>query len=362
MLLSMICWGSWANTQKADARWRFELFYFDYNLGLLACALAIGLTLGNLHPATPDSFFTNLRTASPRSLLEAIAGGIVFTAGNLLLVAAISIAGMSVAFPVGSGLGLVIGAVLNYLVSPSGNPVLIFSGIALVCVAIILDALAYRAHESSVTPTSLPSKTLSSPQEPLSEPQASRMGRSEEPPASRPSTATTSPVTQTSTAKGLILSIFGGIGAGLFYPFVAKSLTGPAHLNPYTVNFVFAIGAAASAIPITYIFMRKPVAGPQLRFSDYFAGRPTLHAWGLLGGLIWGVGTAANFIASYVPMIGPATSFSMGEGNTMISALWGVFVWHEFRGATPGTRILLALMFLSFLLGLTSIALAPVVR
>lgn len=349
MLLSMICWGSWANTQKADSRWRFELFYLDYNIGLLACALLIGLTLGNLHPNAPDSFFANLRAAGLRSLLEAIAGGIVFTIGNLLLVAAISIAGMSVAFPVGSGLGLVIGAVLNYLIAPSGNPLFIFSGIALVCIAIALDALAYRAH--SQIPSSRP--------EPLSEPEANRMGCSGETPAfrSRPH-AESAPVP--SITKGLILSIFGGIGAGLFYPFVAKSLTGPAHLNPYTVNFVFAIGAAISAIPVAYIFMLKPVAGAQLTFKDYFAGHTSLHAWGILGGLIWGIGTAANFVASSVPIIGPATAFAMGEGNTMISALWGVFVWREFSNATPGTRVLLALMFLSFLFGLTSIALSPI--
>jgi glucose uptake protein len=323
MLLSMACWGSWANTQKADAGWRFELFYLDYNLGLLACALALGLTLGNLHPGAPDSFFANLRAASPRSLLEATAGGVVFTLGNLLLVAAISIAGMAVAFPVGSGLGLVLGAVLNYLVAPSGNPVLIFSGIALVCVAIAFDALAYRAHAGA---------------------------------------AGANTAASAATAKGLILSVFGGIGAGLFYPLVAKSLTGPGHLNPYTVNVVFGLGAALSAVPIAYVFMRRPVTGPPLVFRDYFAGRAALHAWGVFGGLIWGVGTLANFVASAVPMIGPATSFAMGEGNTMISALWGVFVWREFAGATRGTRVLLALMFLCFVLGLSSIALAPVVR
>jgi glucose uptake protein len=349
MLLSMICWGSWANTQKADARWRFELFYLDYNLGLLACAALLGLTLGNLHPAAPDSFFSNLHAVAPRALLEAIAGGIVFTTGNLLLVAAISIAGMSVAFPVGSGLGLVLGAVLNYLVAPRGNPLLIFSGIALVCLAIALDALAYRAH-SLATPAKMPSS------------RPERAARSGETPASRSSANAKPRGPDASIAKGLILSIFGGIGAGLFYPLVAKSLTGPGALNPYTVNFVFGLGAALSAIPITYIFMRKPVTGPQLNFADYFAGRLPLHAWGVAGGLLWGIGTIANFVASYVPMIGPATSFSMGEGNTMISALWGVFVWREFSNSTPRTRTLLAMMFLCFLLGLTAIALAPIVR
>jgi glucose uptake protein len=143
---------------------------------------------------------------------------------------------------------------------------------------------------------------------------------------------------------------------------VAKSLAGPGHLQPYTVNVIFALGAAASALPMIYLLMRRPIAGPPLRLKDYASGRWDVHAWGVAGGLIWGVGTIANFVASYVPMIGPATSFSMGEGNTMISALWGVFVWKEFRGASARVRLYLVLMFLFFLLGLTSIALSPVIK
>lgn len=316
MMLSMLCWGSWANTQKIDATWRFELFYLDYTFGLLAASLLFGLTLGHTDPTSADSFFANLHSSSTRSLVEAFAGGAIFSIGNILLVAAISVAGMAVAFPVGAGLALVLGFLLNYFVSPTGNPVLIFGGIAIVCVAIGLDALAYRDLEGA--------------------------GKS--------------------SGKGVLLSIAGGIGAGLFYPFVAKSLTGPAHLVPYTVNFVFAIGALTTAIPMSYLLMRKPVSGPPLILSDYTAGNTRVHAWGVVGGLLWGPGTIANFVASYVPMIGPATSFAIGEGNTMISALWGVFVWKEFKGATAHVKLLLGLMFLFFLLGLTSIALAPIVK
>ncbi len=316
MMLSMLCWGSWANTQKIDASWRFELFYLDYTFGLLAASVLFGLTLGHTDPASPDSFFVNLHASTPRSILEAFAGGAVFSIGNILLVAAISVAGMAVAFPVGAGLALVLGSLLNYFVAPTGNAALIFGGIALVCVAIGLDALAYRDLEGA--------------------------GKS--------------------SAKGILLSIGGGIGAGLFYPLVAKSLTGPDHLVPYTVNFIFALGALTTALPMAYLLMRKPVIGKQLSFRDYTAGNVRVHAWGAAGGLLWGLGTIANFVASYVPMIGPATSFAMGEGNTMISALWGVFVWKEFKGATSRVKLLLALMFLFFLLGLTSIALAPIVK
>lgn len=316
MTLSMLCWGTWANTQKITRQWPFELYYFDYTLGLLLCSLIFGLTLGQLDPTSPQSFFLNLRAASPRSLGLAFAGGAVFSVGNILIVAAISVAGMAVAFPIGAGLALVLGAVLNYVVSPAGNPVLIFSGIALVCIAIALDALAYKG--------------------------ISQAGGN--------------------PAKGILLSVIGGVGAGLFYPLVAKSLAGPGHLEPYTVNVIFSLGATASALPMIYLLMRRPIAGSSLRVRDYVSGRWSAHAWGIAGGLIWGVGTIANFVASYVPMIGPATSFSMGEGNTMISALWGVFVWKEFRGANNRVRLYLALMFLCFLLGLTSIALSPVIK
>jgi glucose uptake protein len=316
MMLSMICWGSWANTQKIDKTWRFELFYLDYTLGLLVAAVLFGLTFGHTDVNSANSFFVNLHNASNRSIIEAFAGGAIFSIGNILLVAAISVAGMAVAFPVGAGLALVLGSLLNYFVAPTGNPALIFGGIALVCVAIGLDALAYRDLEGA--------------------------GKS--------------------SSKGILLSIGGGIGAGLFYPLVAKSLSGSDHLVPYTVNFIFALGALTTAIPMSYLLMRRPVTASPLTLDDYATGGLHVHAWGFAGGMVWGLGTIANFVASYVPMIGPATSFAMGEGNTMISALWGVFIWKEFKGATNHVKLLLGLMFLFFLLGLVSIALAPIVK
>ena len=215
-----------------------------------------------------------------------------------------------------AGLALVIGAIVNYIISPKGNPILLFGGIGLICIAILLDAMAYRG-------------------------------------LSRNTKATT---------KGVVLSLACGIAVGLFYPFVAKALTGPNHLGPYTVFFVFAMGAAVSNFPMNYGLMRRPISGQPLRMKDYFHGRMSLHLWGILGGAIWGIGTVANFAASYVPTIGPATSFSLGEGNTMISAIWGIFVWKEFQGAGSRVKGLLAIMFLFFVLGLSCIALAPVIH
>ncbi|PYV27585.1 MAG: hypothetical protein DMG24_04355 [Acidobacteria bacterium] len=314
MVLSMIAWGSWANTQKLTGDWRFELFYWDYVWGILLCAVLIGLTLGRTDAASPDSFFHNLSDASARNLAYAFAGGIIFNVANMLLVAAIAIAGLAVAFPIGIGLALAIGSVLNYIITPKGNPLLLFSGIALVVVAIVVDALAYRRLSGG------------------------------------------GQVTQ----KGIALSLLCGVGMGLFYPLVAKSLTGEEHLGLYAVAFVFALGVLVSNFPLNYAFMRHPVNGPPLALGDYLAGRSALHLWGVVGGLIWGIGTISNFVASYAKMVGPATSYALGQGATMVSAIWGVFVWKEFRGAGPDVQRLLALMFLLFVCGLVCVALAPV--
>ncbi|HEV3279060.1 MAG TPA: GRP family sugar transporter [Terriglobia bacterium] len=314
MILTMFCWGSWANTQKAVGNWRFELFYWDYVWGILLCALLVGLTLGRTDPSSPESFFHNLAQAGTANILLALVGGVVFNFANLLLVAAIAVAGLAVAFPIGIGLALVIGSVLNYLITPKGNPLLLFGGVALVAIAIVLDAMAYRKLSSD----------------------------------------------RSVSTKGILLSLLCGIFMGSFYPFVAKALKGPGHLGPYTVAAVFAVGVLVSTVPLNYAFMRRPISGPPVRMVQYFEARGLWHFFGVLGGVIWGIGTISNFVSSYAQMVGPAASYSLGQGATMVSAIWGVFIWKEFRGAGPDVVRLLVLMFLFFVAGLASVALAPV--
>jgi glucose uptake protein len=316
MIVSMLCWGSWANTLKLAPGWRFQLFYWDYVLGVLLTSVFFGLTLGNT-ANTPASFFNNIQQAGSEEIIYALLGGIVFNVANLLLVAAIEIAGLAVAFPIGIGLALVVGVLLNYILSPRGNPILLFAGVFLVVLAILFTAVAYRRKEKE-----------------------------------RPQTST----------RGIVISLICGILMGLFYPFVTKAITGERALTPYTVAVVFAVGVLLCSVPVNYLFMRRPItAGNRLTVKDYLAGRPSWHLLGLLGGLIWCTGTVLNFVAAHAQLVGPAIAYAIGQGATMVSAIWGVFVWREFAQAPPAARRLLIWMFLCYVIGLSAVAMAPIV-
>jgi glucose uptake protein len=314
MLVSMLCWGSWANTVKLCPGYRFQLFYWDYVIGLILGSLAWGVTLGSLG-STGSPFFQDISHARVHPILLAMTGGVIFNIANLLLVAAIDIAGLAVAFPVGIGIALVVGAVSSYVISPKGNPLLLFGGIALVVTAIIFDAIAYRLRETS-------HKAMSQ--------------------------------------RGLIISMIAGLLMGTFYPFVSKSMNGVDATGPYAAVFFFAIGVAICAIPVNYLLMRMPLDGREpAEISGYGRAPKSWHMWGMLGGGIWCTGALMNFLASQAHLVGPAVSYSIGQGATMISAAWGVFIWREFATARSSSKRFLTWMFIFFLCGLSAIAVAP---
>ena len=331
LVISMIGWGSWANTFKLAKGYRFELFYWDYIIGMMLMALAYALTMGSYGTAgTP--FLQDLAEAGGVNIGLALLSGVIFNVANLLLVAAIEIAGLAVAFPVSIGLALIIGAVGSYMVRPKGNPVLLFGGVALVAAAIVLDALAYRALTAKTTARGEGSHAASA---------GSGAGGS-------------------MRQSGLVLSLLSGVLMGLFYPLFAKAITGPQALGPYAGSVMFVLGAALCTLPVNGLyFMRRPIRGEPVSSADYFAAPRRAHLLGIVGGFIWGTGTVFNFVASAAGMVGPAVSYSLGQGATMVSAIWGVFVWREFRGAGPVAVRRLALMFVFFLAGLALVAIAP---
>ena len=320
--ITMLCWGSWANTQKlASKEWRFELFYWDYVLGVLLLSIFFALTLGN-NGGVGRGFFADIQQALPSNVGSAVLGGVIFNLANILLVAAIALAGMSVAFPVGIGIALVLGVIVNYIGAPSGNPTILFAGVGFVMLAILLDAKAYQKLTQAsggkhVTPV-----------------------------------------------RGIVISVISGILMGLFYRFVAAGMTlnfsdpEVGKLGPYSAVVCFSIGVFLSSFVFVPILMKNPVAGTPVKIGEYFRGSLRSHLTGVLGGVIWCVGMSFSLIAS--GRAGFAISYGLGQGATMVAAIWGVFFWKEFKTAPAGTDRLLIAMMASYFFGLVCIILAHI--
>jgi glucose uptake protein len=317
-VLTMIGWGSWANTQKlaGKERWPFELYYWDYALGVALLGIVFCFTLGNIGSAGAGSI-ANLHSLAAGPALRAIASGALFNLANLLLVIAIDAAGMSLAFPVGVGLALVIGTLESYYQLPKGNPWLLGGGVLLIMFAMVMSALANRRVAKQ------------------------RLTR---------------------TGRGLVFAIAAGCLMGFFYPQLMASISPdfntrpiqPGYLTPYTALLFFGFGVLASNFVVNTIFMRSQGS----TFAEYRAARPGLHWFGVLGGAIWMIALGLNVIASGVA--GPAVSYALGQGATLVAALWGVVVWREFRGASAGTMTLVGLMLAGYSTGLILIGAAIV--
>ena len=316
-LITMLCWGSWGNTQKLVAKnWRYELFYWDYVIGIVLLSLIFGFTLGS-NGEMGRSFINDIFQVNSENFWSAFIGGVIFNGSNILLAASISLAGMSVAFPVGVGLALVLGVFINYFGAPKGDPSILFLGVALVVIAIVLNGVASGKMSA---------------------------GREE----------------KRTKKKGIIIAISAGILMSFFYRFVAgamdlNNLENPASgmLAPYGAFFIFSIGILASNFIFNTIVMKKPFVGESVSYSEYFKGNFKTHSVGILGGLIWGVGTVLSYIAA--GKAGPAISYALGQGAPMIAALWGILVWKEFKSASKLVYLLLTFMFILFMIGLSLI-------
>lgn len=313
-VVTMLCWGSWANTQKlASKTWRYELFYWDYVLGVVVLSVIMGFTLGSFGEQGRN-FTTDLLQADSSRLMSAVIGGVIFNAANILLSASISLAGMAVAFPLGVGIALVLGVIINYLGTPKGDPVILFAGVLLIVVAIVVNGIA--SGKVSIGNEEIKSKK-----------------------------------------KGIIIAGIAGVLMAFFYRFVAASMdmdsfANPATglLTPYSAFFVFSLGILASNFIFNTIIMKKPFVGIPVSYTDYFKGGIKTHFVGILGGVIWGLGTALSYIAA--GKAGAAISYALGQGAPMIAALWGVVMWKEFKGSDRTVNTLLILMFVFYMAGL----------
>ena len=320
--ITMLCWGSWGNTQKLAAKsWRYELFYWDYVIGMVLFSLVLAFTAGSIG-SEGRPFLQDLAQADWASIGWVVLGAVVFNVSNILLSASVSIAGMAVAFPLGVGIALVMGVLNNLLLHPTAgqNTGLLWLGVALVVIAIICNGIA--------------SGKVSNEQR---DPKENR--------------------------KGIILALLAGIIMSFFSALVYNGVdldnfAAPAagKLTPYTAMVIFSLGVFLSNFVVNTIVMKKPFVGEPVTYKQYFAGNMKTHLVGVLGGCIWALGTSLNYICAGTA--GAAVSYALGQGAPMIAAIWGVFIWKEFKGAPKQVYGLLALMFGLFIMGLACVVIA----
>lgn len=318
-ILCTCCWGSFANTFKLTKNYRFELYYWDYGLGIFVISLIYAFTLGSSGGGL-FSFVPNMQQATTTALFYAALGGFVFNIANVLLIAAIEMVGLAIAFPLAIGIALVEGTLLSYMIHPAGDPKLLFAGVGMALLAVVLIGIAYASR----------------------------------------GTAGAVP-----TVKGITVCIISGILMGSWAPAIAKATTAPNPLgllvppgacSPYTAAVFMTLGAFICCFIFNPILMRKPLIGTPVTMQGYFRAPFSYHIWGLLGGFIWGTGTVLNLVAG--GKVGLPISYAIGQASPMIATLWGVFVWHEFRGAAAKSKVYLAGMIAAYLAALVLIAMA----
>ena len=320
--VTMLCWGSWANTQKLAAKsWRYELFYWDYVIGMVLFSLLLAFTAGSIG-SEGRPFLQDIAQVSWASIGWVLLGAVVFNVSNILLSASTSIAGMAVAFPLGVGIALVMGVLNNLLLHPTAgqNTVLLWVGVVLVVLAIVCNGIA--------------SGKVSNEQR---DPRQNR--------------------------KGIILAVLAGLIMSFFSALVYNGVdldnfAAPAagKMTPYTAMVIFSLGVFLSNFIVNTLVMKKPFVGEPVTYGQYFAGNFKTHLVGILGGMIWAIGTSLNYICA--GKAGAAVSYALGQGAPMIAAIWGVFIWKEFKGADKKVYGLLALMFCLFIAGLACVVVA----
>lgn len=319
-LVTMFFWGSWANAQKIVTKSApLYVFYRDYVYGILLSAIIVAFTLGSFgNQGRP--VFADIQQAELRAILIAVAGGVVFNIGNMLLTVGISIAGISIAMPVGTGLSLAIGLVVNYLADPKGSVALLAIGGVAVLVAMGFSALAYRTKQEQ--------------------------GDQEQ---------------SSGTNRGIWIALAGGLVAGFFFRLTSEALitdlTKPETglLTPYSGLLLFSIGLAISNPLIEYL-VRRFILTDEDGQKTYRQTPLREHLVGMGGGVIWGLGMASLLIGS--KQAGDAVSYGLSQGATIVSVLWGLFAWKEFKEAPKKANRYLWLMSIAYVAGLILIVLA----
>ncbi len=357
VLISMLCLGSWANTQKKVGKWRYEFYFYDFALGALVLAAIAAFTFGTLDPAEL-TFQDNYLIATYRKMAWAVAAGFVVNLAMMMMGAGISVAGMSVAIPLTLGTAMVINGIWHFLLNPTPNPILLFGGLLLVIAAISFNALAYAAALKARLLTeqaSAPAAPAPAPTPVKASQPASRSGRNF---SHQAATRVRTP----SAIRGIVFSVLGGVFLSAFYPMVDNFSAGDGSVGPYGAMLLLATGVLISTFVYNPFFMNFPIQGLPVGIGEFFRSERRQHLMGIAGGAIWSAGILALLVASTaLPQKSPGLPlrFAISQGPILLGILWGLLVWREFNGAPAKSKSFLTMMLALFVIGTALAAIAP---
>jgi glucose uptake protein len=312
VILTFLCWGSWANVQKylAKSKWRFELYYLDFALGVALTMVVAAFTLGSMN-GQELSFQDNLLITGYRKMAYALVAGSIFNLGNMLLVAAIALAGMAVPFPMAFGIAAAVGVIFTYTDNPKTNPILAFGGAVLFVAAAAVAAFSYAAASDALA---LAENKPLRPDPRARNPRPTRVG----------------------PARAIILSVAGGILMGLSRPFIDLAKEGENGIAPYGIAILFAAGFFVAALVAIPFFINFPVQGEPIQAKTYFKGTKLQHILGVFSGIVWAGGALAAWVSVAAPVsvqVSPAMTYALGEAAAALAAIWGLMIWKELAGA-----------------------------
>jgi glucose uptake protein len=330
MVLSLLCLGSWVSFFKFAGKWRFELFYLDFAIGLILASVILAFTVGNIG-YDGFNFIDDLQHAGKRQWMYVFIAGLIFNLGNMLLMAAVSVGGLAVAFPMGMGMALLVGTGLGIAGRPAGSSLLLGMGCLLILTSILVNAVSYRImgvarHEA-----------------------LARAGLAKSTRRPRP-------------MKGIVLALAAGLLIGAYTPLLDKARQGELGLGPYAAGFIFALAAFISSFVYAIFFMNLPVEGDPLEFGGYVAGRLKQHMAGVVSGVVWYAGIVLALVCTSIPEAiqgGTLPHFMLAQGSPVVAALWGILVFREFKDSDMRVKLLGTSMLVLFLCGMAMIGLAP---
>lgn len=324
-MLSFLCLGLWPNTfKRTGPQWRFELFYFDFAIGAILLAVLAAFTFGTF--GSEMAFDDRMLVAGRSAQVWAIAAGFLFNLGNMLFVAAMSLIGVSAAFPLSAGLALIIASLLNFRAE---NVVFLISGIVLLLIGLVLDGTACRLRDLGI---------------------GGGAKGAQKPVAKAPPKAKTR-----RTTKGILIALLSGIPLGLFYPLFTKGAAGDFGLGPYAGLLLFCVGIIIATVIFNFYFMNIAIEGGAIAFNAYFRGRASQHFLGFMGGALWAAGALAAAVASSAPPgVGLSASLRLivPLASVILALLSGLWIWKEFPAKTNNASIYIGMAVVVFACGL----------